>query len=159
MVSELAPVRLREAGLAVYLQDCLRQFQERASTPVEATLSLAETEVPEPTALLLIGLLREGLNNVRKHAMATRVTLRIAQRGDHIAFRLADNGRGFCPEESPLRQAPTRQYGLAYLRERVAATGGELSVVSRPGAGTVLEARVPLLTEELLVSRFAQAMG
>ena len=159
VVSELAPVRLREAGLAVYLQDCLRQFQERASTPVEATLSLAETEVPEPTALLLIGLLREGLNNVRKHAMATRVTLRIAQRGDNIAFRLADNGRGFCPEESPLRQAPTRQYGLAYLRERVAATGGELSVVSRPGAGTVLEARVPLLTEELLVSRFAQAMG
>jgi signal transduction histidine kinase len=159
VVSELAPVRLREAGLAVYLEDCLHQFQERASTPVEAIIRLQDTEVPEPTALLLIGLLREGLNNVRKHAMATRVTLRIAQRAEGVSFRLADNGRGFCPEQSPLRQAPTRQYGLAYLRERVAAIGGELWVISRPESGTVLEARVPLLTEELLVSRFAQTMG
>ena len=143
MVSELAPVRLREAGLAVYLEDCLHQFQERASTPVEAAIDLDDAGVPEPTALLLIGLLREGLNNVRKHAMATRVTLRIAQRGDGISFHLADNGRGFCPEQSPLRQAPTRQYGLAYLRERVATIGGELCVISRPDAGTVLEARCP----------------
>jgi signal transduction histidine kinase len=159
VVSELAPVRLREAGLAVYLEDCLRHFQERASTPVEASIDLEEIDVPEPTALLLIGLLREGLNNVRKHALATRVTLRIAPRGEGVSFRLADNGRGFCPEQSPLRQAPTRQYGLAYLRERVAAIGGELRVISRPEAGTVLEARVPLLTEEVLVSRFAQTMG
>jgi signal transduction histidine kinase len=159
VVSELAPVRLREAGLAVYLEDCLRHFQERASTPVEARIDLEELDVPEPTALLLIGLLREGLNNVRKHALATRVTLRIAPRGEGVSFRLADNGRGFCPEQSPLRQAPTRQYGLAYLRERVAALGGELRVTSRPEAGTVLEARLPLLTEELLVSRFAQTMG
>lgn len=156
VVSELAPVRLREAGLAVYLADCLRRFQERVPTPVEAAIELEDTEVPEPTALLLIGLLREGLNNVRKHAMAARVSLRIAQRGDVISFQLTDNGRGFCPEQSPLRWAPTRQYGLAYLRERVAATGGELRVTSRPGAGTVLEARVPLVTEELLVSRFVR---
>jgi signal transduction histidine kinase len=157
VVSELAPVRLREAGLAVYLEDFLRQFQERTSTPVEATISLQDGEVPEPTALLLIGLLREGLNNIRKHANATRVTLRIAQRGEGISFQLADNGCGFYPEQSPLRQVPTRQYGLAYLRERLAAIGGEMGVSSRLGEGTALEARVPLLTEELLVSRFARA--
>jgi signal transduction histidine kinase len=157
VVSELAPVRLREAGLAVYLEDFLRQFQERTSTPVEATIELQDREVPEPTALLLIGLLREGLNNIRKHADATRVTLRIAQCGDGISFQLGDNGRGFYPEQSPLRQMPTRQYGLAYLRERVAAIGGEMDVSSRRGEGTALEARVPLLTEELLVSRFAHA--
>jgi signal transduction histidine kinase len=114
---------------------------------------------------LLIGLLREGLNNVRKHARAGRVTLRIERDGDRIAFYLADDGAGFCPPPAlasslcPLRQTPTRQYGLAYLRERVAGVGGTLSVVARPGEGTVLEAGVPLLTEERLLSRFSRGEG
>ena len=154
-VSELAPVHLREAGLAVYLEEFVRQFQERTALPVEGTILLDGSEVPEPTALLLIGLLREGLNNIRKHAAATRVTLRIEQSGDRIAFQLADNGAGFRPDQSPLRLRPTRQYGLAYLRERIGAMNGVLSVTGRPGGGTVLEARVPLVTEERLLSQLA----
>ena len=155
VVSELAPVHLRDAGLAVYLEEFVRQFQERTATDIDAKIRLAVGVAPEPTALLLIGLLREGLNNIRKHAGATHVTLQIEQRGDQIAFHLADNGAGFCPDQTPLRQTPTRQYGLAYLRERVAGLGGALSVTSRPGEGTILEAAVPLLTEELLLSRFS----
>jgi signal transduction histidine kinase len=156
VVSELAPVHLREAGLAVYLEEFVRQFHERSGTPVEVRIVLNDRDMPEPTALLLIGLLREGLNNVRKHARACHVTLEIEQGDAEIAFRLADDGAGFCPDQSPLRQTPTRQYGLAYLRERVSGIGGALSVTSRPGEGTVLAARVPLLTEELLLSRFSR---
>jgi signal transduction histidine kinase len=151
-VNELAPVRLREEGLRVYLEDCLRSFRERGGPDVEAIIHLAQSDIPEPTALLLIGLLREGLNNVRKHARATRVTLAIAQHGAEIAFHLADDGIGFAPDHSPTLHAPTRHYGLAYLRERVAAVGGDLHVTSRPGAGTTLAARVPILTEERAVS-------
>src|SRR5207245_8725513 len=126
-----------------------------AAVPVAASIDLEEAgsgPVPEPTALLLIGLLREGLNNVRKHAQAGRVTLAVARSGDQIGFQLADDGVGFRPEERPSRPAPTRHYGLAYLRERVAASGGEMRVTSHPGAGTILEARLPLLTEERLAS-------
>jgi signal transduction histidine kinase len=151
-ISELAPVRLREEGLGVYLEDCLRKFQERVPAQVEATLALADAEVPEPTALLLIGLLREGLNNIRKHARAGCVTLTITQHNDQIRFRLADDGVGFAPEKGPLLHAPTRQYGLSYLRERITTMGGELRVTSHPGVGTTLEADVPILTEERLVA-------
>jgi signal transduction histidine kinase len=114
---------------------------------VEVSIELADRVVPEPAALLLVGLLREGLNNIRKHAHASRVTLVIAPHGDQIVFRLADDGVGFAPERNPLRHPPARHYGLAYLRERITAAGGELEVSSRPGEGTLLEARVPLLTE------------
>ena len=159
-VNELAPAHLRQEGLTAYLEDLVRQFQERAAVPVAASIDLAEAgtgRVPEPTALLLIGLLREGLNNVRKHAQARQVTLAVARSGDRIAFRLADDGAGFRPEEgSPLRP-PTRHYGLTYLRERVAASGGELWITSRPGEGTLLEARLPLLTEERLASLSSHA--
>jgi signal transduction histidine kinase len=141
--------------LGVYLQDCLRTFQERSPAQVEATLSLADTDLPEPTALLLIGLLREGLNNIRKHAHAAKVTLSIVQRDDLIHFCLTDDGVGFAPGEGPLMRAPTRQYGLSYLRERVTTMGGEMWVVSHPGQGSSLEADVPVLTEERLVSLFS----
>jgi signal transduction histidine kinase len=151
-VNELAPVRLREEGLRVYLEDCLRGFRERGGPDVAATIHLAEDGIPEPTALLLIGLLREGLNNVRKHARATRVTLAIRRQGPEITFDLTDDGVGFAPDHSPTLHTPTRHYGLAYLRERVAAVGGDLRVTSRPGNGTTLAARVPLLTEERAVT-------
>jgi signal transduction histidine kinase len=158
-ISELAPVRLREEGLTVYLEDCIRRFQERSFTPVEAAIQVAVADAPEPTALLLIGLLREGLNNNRKHAQANRVTLKVAQHGDQIHFLLADEGVGFCPERSGLPQPPTRHYGLAYLRERITAVGGEMQVTSRLGEGSVLEARVPILTEERLTSLLSQRPG
>jgi signal transduction histidine kinase len=151
-VNELAPVRLREEGLRVYLEDCLRSFRERGGPPVEDAIHLAEDDIPEPTALLLIGLLREGLNNIRKHARASCVTLAISRRGAVIRFQLADDGVGFTPDQSSTLNAPTRHYGLAYLRERVAGVGGELHVTSRPGAGTTLAASVPILTEEHAVS-------
>jgi two-component system, NarL family, sensor kinase len=159
-ISELAPVRLREEGLEVYLRDCLRMFQERVPIPVDAAITLANPEVPEPTALLLIGLLREGLNNIRKHARAAHVALTITQGGDQIHFQLSDDGVGFDPAQNSLLRAPARQYGLAYLRERVTRMGGELTVRSEatPASGhpgTTLEARVPLLTEERLVSLFS----
>jgi signal transduction histidine kinase len=155
-VNELAPVRLRQEGVTAFLQEYVQSFRQRAPTPIAAVIALEGVQVPEPTALLLIGLLREGLNNVRKHAQARRVMLEIRDQGEHIVFRLADDGVGFRPEECLPRRAPTRHYGLAYLQERIAAAEGELRVDSHPGEGTTLEARVPLLTEERLVGLLAR---
>jgi signal transduction histidine kinase len=151
-VNEMGPVRLSEGRLTLYLNNCLQRFQHGLSVPVEVSIDLADSDVPEPTALLLIGLLREGLNNVRKYAQASRVVLRITQDGDQIMFRLADNGVGFRPEEPSSHGTPTEHYGLAYLQEHVTRVGGEMRVTSSLGVGTVLEACVPLLTEERLVA-------
>jgi signal transduction histidine kinase len=154
-INELAPLQLREGRLAAYLEECLRQSHRRTGLLAVVSIELWQTEVPEPSALLLIGLLREGLNNIQKHARATEVSLVIQQKGDAVAFRLADNGIGF--EKSPVLHAPTRHYGLAYLRERLAALGGELHVQSRPGHGAVLGARVPLVTKAQMITRLSQA--
>jgi signal transduction histidine kinase len=154
-VTELAPVRLRGEGLMVYLQEYITLFQERAAKPAAVSITLEDRAVPEPAALLLMGLLREGLTNVRKHAGASRVTLEIAPQGNQIVFRLADDGVGFAPERHPLRHPPARHYGLAYLRERLTAAGGALEVSSRPGEGTLLEARVPLRTDLAPISSFS----
>jgi signal transduction histidine kinase len=151
-INQIAPARLREEGLIAHLKDCIHRFQEGTGVSVDASLDLVERAVPEPTALLLIALVREGLNNIRKHARASRVMLSIAGGEDQITLRLADDGLGFGPEAWPRSSTPTSHYGLASLHERIARVGGELRVTGSPNAGTVLEARVPILTEARLVS-------
>jgi two-component system sensor histidine kinase UhpB len=156
-INQLAPARLREEGLEAYLQDAIERFRRSTSMPLEASIELGDAQVPEPTALLLIGLLREGLNNIRKHAQAGQVVLTIRSSDGEILFRLADDGVGLRPGEDPFQRSSTGHYGLAYLRARITTVGGTLRLTGRPGVGTVLEARVPLLTEERLMALLASA--
>lgn len=156
-INQIAPARLYENGLTAYLEDCIQRFQERASVRVDADLDFDETAIPEPTALLLIGLVREGLNNIRKYAHASRVTLSITGTGDQVALRLADDGVGFDPRLRPPAGMPTHHYGLASLQERITKVGGVLRVISRPGEGTLLTAWVPILSEGRLVSLLSTA--
>lgn len=82
---------------------------------------------------------QEALNNVVKHAQASRVEVRLrCLDGDHpdldltrIELRIADDGRGFDPADVP----PDR-LGLGIIRERAQAIDASLEIESRPGRGT-----------------------
>jgi signal transduction histidine kinase len=88
--------------------------------------------------------LKESLNNVLKHSNATRVAITLRIAGDNgsesLQLLVYDNGRGF-----DLSQSTQFHNGLSNMRERVLSLGGELTIDSRPGAGTDIRARVPLL--------------
>lgn len=92
--------------------------------------------------LLRVGL--EAVSNAVRHAQATLVRLELLYSDDSITLRVSDDGRGFDISEAQ-RQAGTH-WGLATMRERADAIGGQLSLVSRPGAGTNLEMIAPLLS-------------
>jgi two-component system sensor histidine kinase DesK len=85
-----------------------------------------------PSAETAIGLaLREGVTNVVRHARATRCTVGLRTDGDRVALEIADDGIGGGRDGN----------GLAGMRERIAALGGE---VRRAGhAGTALSITVP----------------
>ena len=84
----------------------------------------------------------ETLNNVIKHAAATRVSLQLTQVDGYLHLRIADDGQGFDP-------AQTRGgMGLNNIRERVARLDGRLTISSEPGSGTRLEAVIPYRVEE-----------
>lgn len=78
----------------------------------------------------------EGLANVLKHASAARATVRLSRTTDALRVEIADEGRGFAPDEVP-------RSGLIGLQDRVEALGGRLEVLSAPGAGARLVARLP----------------
>lgn len=89
-------------------------------------------------------ILREALQNVARHARASRVRVCLRTEGERLTLSVADNGVSFLPP-ADLRHHPGR--GLARIAERAGLLGGSLAVRSWPGWGTclVVQARVPAL--------------
>ncbi len=74
---------------------------------------------------------KEALNNVLKHATAKEVRLGLSVNGSRLIINIADDGRGFVPD-----QADAAGNGLSNMRQRLKRIGGRLVIDSRPGAGT-----------------------
>jgi signal transduction histidine kinase len=83
-------------------------------------------------------LAQEALNNVLKHAHATRVSVRLAADGAGTLLEIADNGVGFEPSADG-----ADGYGLPGMRERAERLGGTLEVESAPGKGTRVRVTIP----------------
>jgi signal transduction histidine kinase len=83
----------------------------------------------------------EALNNVEKHAAATRVHIEVMERDGGLHGEVVDDGRGFVVSE---RDHLPGHLGLLALRERALLAGGWCEVTSEPGKGTKVEFWVPL---------------
>ncbi|MEA2167599.1 MAG: hypothetical protein QOF76_899, partial [Solirubrobacteraceae bacterium] len=105
-----------------------------AASPVAVTLDIADERFPEPVEVAVYFSVAEALANVFKHTAATIVAVRIARVGDRVVAEVSDDGAGGAVV------APGG--GLAGLEDRIAALGGELSVLG--GAGTVVRVELPL---------------
>jgi signal transduction histidine kinase len=77
----------------------------------------------------------EALTNIGKHCAAHRSRVSIRTAGPRLVVEVSDDGRGGAD--------PDTGSSLSGMAERVEATGGTLSVVSRPGAGTTVRAVLP----------------
>ena len=92
--------------------------------------------------LLRIG--QEAVTNAVRHAHASVVRMEVCYTDDSVFLRVSDDGRGFDP--SSVVSSETNHWGLKSMEERMLEIGGRLSLVSRVGEGTTLEAKAPLST-------------
>jgi two-component system, chemotaxis family, sensor kinase Cph1 len=83
---------------------------------------------------------QEALNNVVKHAHASRVDVLLEARDDSVVLVIEDNGVGFDPHDASVAD---KGIGLAGMRERASLIGGTLDVESHEGQGTAIYLRVP----------------
>jgi signal transduction histidine kinase len=95
-----------------------------------------DNTVPPELAPHVFAVLREALSNVARHARATRVEVHVAV-GKGLSVVVNDNGVGF--------DDPPRSSGLANLRQRAEALGGEMEISGRREGGTRLAWHVPLV--------------
>jgi two-component system NarL family sensor kinase len=91
----------------------------------------------------LFKVVQESLINIRKHARATQVEVRLQRSADGTTLSVQDNGVGFMPGTND-----DGTHGLLGMRERVKLLGGRFSVRSRPGRGTRITVTIPAADAE-----------
>ena len=137
LIYELRRPVLKREGLAAALQARLEAVEARVG--METTFEYDGDQQLSPEAEeALYWIAQEALNNVLKHARAGRVSVRLLLNGGRVILEVADDGAGFEPD---LVQ-PKGGYGLRTMQERANRLGGELTVTSHSGAGTVVRAEV-----------------
>ena len=80
------------------------------------------------------------MTNVIKHARATRVKIRLEEKGDMVELSISDNGIGITDENLN----KTQSYGIIGMRERIHYCGGEVIINGQPGKGTTVTVQIPL---------------
>jgi signal transduction histidine kinase len=96
--------------------------------------------VSHDVELCLFRIVQEALSNVVKHSGAREAYVMLSSTRDELVLSVADSGRGF--DEAAITSQDG--LGLASMRERLRLIGGELTITSRAGQGTMIAARVPL---------------
>lgn len=135
---------LRDLGLAAGLRE-LARTADGASMTVEVSVYDGSAQhlagLDTAAGAVLHRVAQEALQNALRHSRASRVTIDLDAADGRATLRVRDDGIGFDPATV---EAPGARGGLFTMRERLALMGGELTVVSRAGSGTVVKASVRL---------------
>jgi PAS domain S-box-containing protein len=125
------PAILSKGGLG----PALKVLSRRSTVPVELQVNV-DRRLPDSTEVAAYYVVAESLTNAAKHARASQVNVRVEIRSEDLHLEIRDDGIGGADTANGS--------GLIGLVDRVEACGGAMSVVSEPGAGTSLKARIPV---------------
>lgn len=147
-------LELRPSALAdTALDDLLRQLAEsitgRARVPVTVTVE-GQCSLPAEVKVALYRIAQEALNNVAKHAGASRATVSLRCGPGRVELHVRDDGRGFAPGG-----IPPESLGLGIMRDRAKAVGAALEIESQLDQGT----RVMVIWTEVDKRRRTQDEG
>ena len=110
-----------------------------AGLPVHLVIDGDPGALPAAVDMSVYRIVQEALTNVLKHAGPARADVTVGCAPDAVTIEISDNGTG-----EPGARAPADGRGLAGMRERAAAFGGELAAGPRPGGGFAVRALLPL---------------
>ncbi len=132
---------LGDRPLAGSLQTLCAEAGRRSGAAVDCRVAEGANALPPAVAEVLWRIVQEGLTNVEKHAHAQNVAVNLALPPKEVVLRISDDGVGLPrgAEDKP------GHYGLRGLRERVEGLGGTFTIAFAGTAGTVIEARIPVI--------------
>jgi signal transduction histidine kinase len=147
--ADLYPSELAHLGLAAALESLARGTSRDENLVVEFVVadSSPNRRLPETIEETLYRVARESVNNVCRHASAEHAWIYLTVGDDRVVMRIRDDGRGFLVPSGLTTLLRTGHLGLASMREQVAQLGGELTIVSQPGAGTEVTVQVEFPSE------------
>ncbi len=140
LVFELRPPLLDEVGLAAAIDQYARRAGELAGFVVQVSDESAG-ELPAELRVVAYRIVQEALANVRAHARAQRVAVRLEEVEGGVLARVSDDGAGFLP--GLVERRPAGHLGLISMREQATMAGGWCRIASAPGMGTTVELWLP----------------
>jgi signal transduction histidine kinase len=120
------------------------EFQKRTGITVSLVVDGMRKEIPVGVKKNLYRIAQEALTNVRRHAKASEVEIRLHTTEDQLELSVKDNGRGFKLQEALERAQSEKRFGLLGMQERAYLMGGTLETETGPGKGTILRIILPL---------------
>jgi PAS domain S-box-containing protein len=139
IAAELRPSVLDNFGLSAALGFEARRFEQRAGIQVRISAPQDLTAVEKDAATALFRIYQETLTNVARHAGATKVEVRLYDRGRELVLEVEDNGKGISDDAASKRAS----LGLLGMSERVGLLGGHISFRGTRDKGTTVIARIP----------------
>jgi NarL family two-component system sensor histidine kinase YdfH len=142
---------LRENNLGE-LEDSLRREIDRfeAATGIPCVFHADQTPpLPDSVKETILRTVSESLTNIARHAQASEAAVKLSVKpslsnieAQSLVLEIKDNGLGFNPQT-----IPSGHYGLLGIRERIRLTGGQLTLNTTPGQGTILTIEIPFKVE------------
>lgn len=145
MVTDLRPLRVQSADLVDLMRGFGERFRNESGLALDLLVDSVDLHAPDRVCREIFQIYREALNNIKKHAKASHVVVKLSQDDSRLALVVDDNGEGFSfagrftgDELDRLRLGPIS------IKERTRTVGGVLTVESNPGHGARLTIEVPL---------------
>lgn len=145
MVTDMRPLRVQSADLVDLMRGFAERFRNESGLGLDLLIDAAQLQIPDRVCRDIFQIYRESLHNVKKHAHASHVVVKLWQNEGEVVLVVDDNGAGFSfagrftgDELDRLRLGPIS------IKERTRSVGGVLTVESTPGHGARLTIEVPL---------------
>jgi signal transduction histidine kinase len=144
LMQMLKPMDVDAARLVEYLASAVEQFRQRTGIEASFACEVEEIDLSPRVCREIAGIVQEALANVRKHAEATCVLIRLDMHDGDWRITIDDNGRGLDFEGylSP-DEVEAQRKGPVLIKERTRSINGRLAMYSHPGFGTKLEITIP----------------
>ncbi len=136
---ELRPQLLEELGLIPAIERYLEEFQNRSGISCKLSLNVKTVKVDRTHAVGIFRIIQEALTNVMRHAKATSISIRITKNKESFILEIEDNGIGI--KTNKINNI--KSIGILGMRERAMLIGGELSITSKRGSGTMITLAIP----------------
>ena len=140
----LRPPTIDSLGLGAAIQSFVHDWQTRTHIQCHLTMNADFGRLPEAIELSIFRIVQEGLNNVWKHAQASRVSVSLRHTSPRmLLLTIADNGTGLAHGFDLATLSQVGHYGLLGISERVALLGGRLQVQNQADGGLQLQVEIP----------------
>jgi signal transduction histidine kinase len=143
IISDLRPAHLDDLGLSATIRWYASRVHELTTIHVRVDIDGDEPALDDAVKITIFRIVQEALNNVIKHSQATTVNVKIHYLAREVRIHVFDNGTGFDMKDVQSRIGRV-SLGLAGMEERAALLGGGVTISSRPGYGTEVEAVIPI---------------